>query len=138
VGGCNTTLHCTYLSAIGINCLPDILVQCIAVDASSEWEEQQRGHHIAPIRLPPRSGSSNQFAWPVVTLTPSGVLAILTPIQWRVRLPLKLFLIPVLFCQYISHVCSHPSTVMVLSSLFHTNSIFTRLLQTSLRCWFIG
>ncbi len=64
VGSCNTTLHCTCLSAKGINCLPDILVQCIAVDASREWEEQQRGppHRsdqaaskiriIEPVRLP--------------------------------------------------------------------------------------
>lgn len=43
VGGRNNTLHCTCLSAKGINCLPDILVQCIAVDASREREEQQRG-----------------------------------------------------------------------------------------------
>jgi hypothetical protein len=42
VGGCNAALHCACLSAIGINCLPDILVQGIAVDASREWEEQQR------------------------------------------------------------------------------------------------
>lgn len=64
VGSCNTTLHCTCLSAIGINCLPDILVQCITVDTSSEWEEQQRWppHRsnqaaskiriIEPVRLP--------------------------------------------------------------------------------------
>ena len=42
MGGCNSALHRARLNAIAINCLPDILVQGIAVDASREWEEQQR------------------------------------------------------------------------------------------------
>ena len=41
VGSCNIALHCAYLGAIGINCLPDILVQGIAVDATRKGEEQE-------------------------------------------------------------------------------------------------